>query len=759
MPNDTRRPDARKDLAEELAGRLAEGGARTARLLQLLGVVAAPESGEEERGEATATAPAGAAPRPISVWLPRQRDGEIVFERPEPLPLGDHYAVRRTIPAAKPAGGRRVVLLGESVAAGYLLAPHLTPARAIEEHLRAAGGAGWEVIDLARTNESLAGLAATAEAALQLAPDAFVVWAGNNWDLLETPEVSPYAPSVEARQRFAVALAQAGWRGPVELARRRLALLAEAAFERIAAAARTGGATVTLVLPEVDLAGWTARQPAPWLPGDGSARWYALLAEAEAALDEAGGARGDAAADLLAAAEAAARAMIDLDGGSAPTPHRLLARAALARGDLDVAAEAARAEVDAERYPLLCQLGAPRAGTVARELLAEAARRHGFGTVDLRRVLAAGASALAADTGDSAGRSDAGRGAGDAEPPDAALPGRRWFLDYCHLTREGVRRASAAIAADLLAAAGAEAAGIDIGPAALAAVDPALPPEAEATALLGAALHSAHRLAGPGKVRVLEAWCRDALAAAPEAAAQMVRLAAVRAAPCPAILTAEQRDELAAPYPLGLQHGWRWDHLDADLLLAMRRALAAAGRDADAAEIDRRLVEGLAIAGPRWTELTSPPWLWEPLERFFPEAIAPAGLPGRATLRAPWPETGFALVVGGGADLELEATVRLPAIEGAPGERRGEVKLLLDGEPIGSFSAGEAWTRHRLHPPAGRLTAGLHRLAIAWPPLPPWGDAARAAILRRLQEGIEADLHPVFGETASLRVRAAEGVA
>jgi hypothetical protein len=742
MPNDTRRPDTRKDLAEELAGRLAEGGARTARLLQLLGVVDAPA----ERAEPAGAGGAQNAPRPISIWEPRERDGEWVFERPEPLPLGDHYAVRRAIPAAKAAGGRRVALLGESAAAGYLLAPHLTPARAIEEHLSAAGGAApgitsWQVIDLARTNESLAGLAATAEAALQLAPDAFVVWAGNNWDLLETPEVSPYAPSVEARQRFAVALDQAGWKGPVELARRRLAARAEAAFERIAVAAKTGGAAVTLVLPEVDLAGWAARQPAPWLPGEGSARWHALLAEAEAALDD----------SSPSDAEATARAMIDLDGGSTPTPHRLLARAALARGDLDAAAEAARAEVDAERYPLLCQLGAPRAGTVARELLIGAARRHGFGIVDLRAVLATPAGGAAARSELVAEAPAASSGGRSAE-----LPGRRWFLDYCHLTRLGVRRAAAAIAAELLTAAGS----VD-QPAALAAVGPALPAAAEATALFGAAVHSAHRLAGPGKARVLEAWCRDALAASPSAAAAMVRLAAVRAAPCPAVLTAEQRDELAAPYPLGLQHGWRWDHLDADLLLAMRRALAAAGLHAEAAEIERRLIEGLAVTGPRWTELTSPPWLWEPLERFFPEAIAPAGRPGRATLRAPWPETGFALVTGGGADLDLEVTVRLPAIEGAPGERRGEATLRLDGGPVGSFTAGEGWTRHRLsldagRLPHGRLAAGLHRLAIAWPPLPPWGDAARAAILRRLQEGIEADLHPVFGEVASLRVRAAE---
>jgi hypothetical protein len=38
---------------------------------------------------------------------------------------------------------------------------------------------------------------------------------------------------------------------------------------------------------------------------------------------------------------------------------------------------------------------------------------------------------------------------------------------------------------------------------------------------------------------------------------------------------------------------------------------------------------------------------------------------------------------------------------------------------------------------------------------PPVGEQALDAARRRLAQGIEADLHPVFGEVFSLRVRAA----
>ena len=100
--------------------------------------------------------------RPISIWEPKTEGGETVWVRPEPGPFGDHYATRRELRPKRAELPLRVAFFGESVAAGYLYAPHLTPAGVLEAQLRAAGGgANFEVIDLARTNETLAGLLAT----------------------------------------------------------------------------------------------------------------------------------------------------------------------------------------------------------------------------------------------------------------------------------------------------------------------------------------------------------------------------------------------------------------------------------------------------------------------------------------------------------------------------------------------------------------------------------------------------------------------
>ena len=155
----------------------------------------------------------------------------------------------------------------------------------------------------------------------------------------------------------------------------------------------------------------------------------------------------------------------------------------------------------------------------------------------------------------------------------------------------------------------------------------------------------------------------------------------------------------------------------------------------------------------RGRELTRPPYLFEPLERFYPEAMAPAGLTGRATYRSPWPRSSFCLVADGSSDVTLDLTVRLPAVEGAAEKRRGEVRVEVDRRTVGSVAAGETWRRESIRVPRAVLRPAIHRVTIVWPPLPACGDAALEAAVRRLENGVEADLHPVFGEVFSLRAR------
>jgi hypothetical protein len=718
--------DPRKALSEELARLLATpSGLRLVRLLQATDLLAPQVSPEPS---ATLPAPpADTGPRPISLWQPREVGGELVFERPDPSPLGDHCAARKVIPARK--GARvRICFFGESAAAGYLYAPHLTPALVLEAQLAHLAGPGaFEVVDLARTNETLRPLVATARAARQLSPDLLVIYAGNNWSLLETPSFSPYAPAVRARQRYAAALAREGVLGPAREARQELAQRAGRAFDEIAEIATiAGGRPVVLVLPEVNLADWESPQPVSWLPGEGMARWYAAGERARAHL----------AAGRAAAAEAAAWEMVELDGGTNPTPFRLLARALAAQGREEEARDACISEIDSQHYPLLAYLGAPQATTLAREILGHAARRHGFLTVDLRTLF--------------------------AEHTGSPLPGRRLFLDYCHLTVEGMKVAMAAVAAQVLRATRSlpEIAGAPEGDwrDLLARLpDPVVSPEADATAKLGAALHTAHRLLTvepERKLLLLEHWCQAALDASPGVAAALRDLAAARATGLPAILTAAFARNFSSSYRLLLQHGWRWDFLDADLLQVMRNVLVRAGNPAGE-EIEALLLAclGLPAAG---ADLSRPPFLAEPLARFFPEAIAP-DLTSRATYRSPAPESIFCLICDATCEVDLTLTARLPAVPGAVGAelRRGMVVVEVNGVSLTVVELAERWTRHPFVIGRDLLRAGLNRVTLRWPPPPPVGEAALAAAVRRLEEGIEADLHPVFGEVFALVARPA----
>ncbi|HSS78186.1 MAG TPA: hypothetical protein VLV54_15755 [Thermoanaerobaculia bacterium] len=645
-------------------------------------------------------------PEPISIWEPWESGGERVFVRPDPEPLGDHFAAVRELRPKKAELPLRVVFFGESAAAGYLYAPHLTPARVLEFQLREAGGeANFEVIDLARTNETLGSLAETVRTSLQIQPDVLVIFVGNNWNLLETPEVSPYAPSVTARREVAAALREEGIAGPVRLAERRLRERAEAALDRVALIAHAVQIPVVLMLPEVSLADWETRQPPVWLPGNGNRRWHSLYAKAFAGVRE------------------AAREMLDLDGGACASTWRLVAGIEEGLGNPEEARQAALAEIDAATYATLAFLGAPQATTAAREILRDAARRHGFSAVDLRGVF--------------------------REHTGEMLPGRRLFLDYCHLTAEGIHVAMAAVAAEVLNLSGMLEGQMDWRALLPRLSAPALSPEAEAATRLGAAIHTAHRLLPVApKGPILEHWLTAALDVSPGVEAAMLDVAEARCAPGPAVLTAALRRNFASPYRLLLQHGWRWDSLDADLLEAIQAVLERRGLPV------RERIAGLLLKyhaiQKEGTDLVEAPYLWEPLERFFPEVMRFEDLAERATFRSPWPSSSFCLISDGEKDVEIEPTLRLPSLQGS---RTGKVTLEVNGSEIGEMDAAERWRRDCLRIDRELLRPGLNRLTLRWPAPQEDGAVALQAAMKRLEQGLAVDFHPVFGEIFSLIAR------
>jgi hypothetical protein len=224
--------------------------------------------------------------------------------------------------------------------------------------------------------------------------------------------------------------------------------------------------------------------------------------------------------------------------------------------------------------------------------------------------------------------------------------------------------------------------------------------------------------------------------------------------------------------------------VDAEVVEAIVASLERHGRAAARAEADALLIarRGIRAAG---TDLLDPPYyLWEPLERFYPDVMSFEGLPRPATLRSPWPETALCLICGGKDDVTLEITARLPLPpsptpgepfrpedgnrppaaspggfedpatrsrrEPAAAQRHRTLRLFVNGSPAGTVPLRESWSRPLLRLPRHLLRPGRNRLTLHWPAPATPGGLALAAALARLDEGIAADLHPVFGELYSV---------
>ncbi len=196
----------------------------------------------------------------------------------------------------------------------------------------------------------------------------------------------------------------------------------------------------------------------------------------------------------------------------------------------------------------------------------------------------------------------------------------------------------------------------------------------------------------------------------------MVDFVAVRTARCPTVLTAAQQRNVASPYRLAFQHGWHYDRM----LLALSVP-----------------PEGIDLAYP-------PFYLWEPLERCYPDVMVFEDLTQRATHRAPWPVTSFCLICDATRKVDLTLTARLPTVEQSTPCHNEPVRVTVNGQPTGVV--GPRWGKEGLRLHRRVLKEGINKVSLHWPMPSITGEAALAAAIARLERGLEADVHPIFGE-------------
>jgi hypothetical protein len=628
--------------------------------------------------------------RTVGIWREDPATGEFVRSS-EHFDLWKFCAQVERIP--RKSTRKRIVFLGESVARGFFFDPFYCPADVLRAILGRAG-ADVEVVDLAQSNCDALWLSITASAARALEPDALVVFAGNNW----RPDPLAGLSAESLIHDGALVTANGGFAELARLQRRRVEELATRAVQHLCGVAADARVPLVLVIPEINLADWSncpdGTLDVPVMSASDTVAW-------SRAFDGAGEALRDGRFDE--AEELAAIAVVH-DGATSSAALELLARARLALGD----ARSAAATLRQSRDLTVGFLGGPPPVPGVFPDVAEAIRRVGarLGAtiVDLPRIFSDHTA---------------------HEPP-----GRRLFLDYCHLTSEGIRVAMAATARAVLS----QLCDARADRATLLADAPAPTREQEGWAHLLAGIHNAH---WGQPVATCSPLFRRALEHHPalgDAAMPRVYDAFRRAAP--AILS-ESFDqlagsEIAAVYLLGYGMSLRSigrvnEHR---LLISLSEACPALAGDPASFDPDFALGDSdeLDLLDRHWSELTDG-------NRWYRRAfVAAYGL-----------RSEFLFACTAPRELALTLTARVPdALES------GIVAVELNGHEVCRSTCAGSWISQRCPIGAGLVTRGLNRVVVRWP------IVARADVRERMRRELEAgrriDPRRHFGQLAELRL-------
>ncbi|ASZ13291.1 hypothetical protein KTO58_07865 [Chitinophaga pendula] len=392
-----------RKIAAELATRIAESSPDTQRMNELL-----DELGYDTVPKENKQAPTADNADRIGIYIPDTQSDGTYYVRD--IAMKDRWSFFADIPSIPPKSERkRVVLLGESVARGFLLDPGFTPAGVLEQYINANAGVNkYEVIDLAETNLGMSGLKERCKQALALQPDIILILAGNNWrdDLVEliATDSTYYQTIGEALSRredtqYLKAKLEEIFS---ELVRSFLSYLNEIVSGK--------NIPVIFAIPEFNLLHCRSTPGEKFvsrLAGSNIADWLNARTGAEAALAE----------NELDRCITYATEMISLDP-SHPYGYELLAECNMKMEKWD---EARQYLEQGRDTAIFCRTNSkPRMYSIIRETILKEAARYNINVLDIAALFKSHLK--------------------------GKIPGSDLFLDYCHFTAEGTQLVAEAIA-------------------------------------------------------------------------------------------------------------------------------------------------------------------------------------------------------------------------------------------------------------------------------------------------------------------------
>lgn len=212
----------------------------------------------------------------------------------------------------------RICLIGESAAHGMFFSPSITPAKSLQKVLDREIKFEVEVIDLTRICMNKDQMLATIEGCQSLQPDFVVIFAGNNWFADSLYDLhSPLA----ARRKYFSAFEKSNFTKLNETFAELLTSQSKATIDQIDDIAKSSSSQFLFVVPPVNLLNWERRTP-PLLGDYDTDKWLVDYHQVVSRFES-----GDIEGALSLGLE-----MLEHDGGSNATTHRLVANAYIALG-------------------------------------------------------------------------------------------------------------------------------------------------------------------------------------------------------------------------------------------------------------------------------------------------------------------------------------------------------------------------------------------------------------------------------------------
>ena len=634
----------------------------------------------------------------IGIWERREENGKICFvRRLDAMDTWQFWANTGRIEAK--GSKRRVLFMGESVARGYLYDPSFTPALALQMILDEQFGKDQvEVIDLARTNLGYE-VRDLALAALQLDPDFAIVFAGNNWGF-SLPAFTDIADIDEA-------ITMSGMIGVKRVCDQYIARAVRSIVTEIAAEYENAGIPLVWIVPEFNLADW--REPftnAPYLPDNRNREWITTLKQARQALDNCD----------TATAEQLAKRVVEIDGGLCAAGYYILAECRQLANDSESQRKYLELARDAQSWDSSISF-IPRPYTISQQILREELPRYDVQIVDLPALF--------------------------RQYLNGEVPGVRLFVDYCHLTSEGIRISMGAAASCVLRALkGTEQPWYTL-------VDEHIAPsrEIEAEASFLAAIHTAHRYQ---RYEMVHHFCARALKYSSHIAEIMLNymdLQVLNKAPLRMSEAEQQIFQLGSPLIhryLFQKNNEKW--LDKLLLTAMADALEECGIPAHERLARLYLKEHSTTVGQ--TNLLHP---------FYQQSAGQPheleGLMWPTTrvnydpqfFRAYWPDSKFVFVGEAGLPVNLSLTCRLPKLS----RDEGTISVDCNGGPQVEMIINKEWSSWDITIPGEVVREGVNEIEVHWP-MPEFRTSeALGEVTSQLCQKRYPEYYPVFGEIHS----------